>query len=153
VYAHDLPLAHFYSDEGHEPPHVHVRRAEDSCKFWLQPVSLAYTDGVPEHEITRLREVVEEHREEFLRNGMSTLASGIGGARAARAWIDGRKVRVELEDGREIAFPADRFRRLRNATDEQLREVRIEARGRALRWETLDEDLTIDGVLAGHWLP
>jgi hypothetical protein len=84
---------------------------------------------------------------------MSTLASGIGDARAVRAWIDGRKVRVELEDGREIAFPADRFRRLRNATDEQLREVRIEARGRALRWEELDEDLTIDGVLAGRWLP
>ncbi len=84
---------------------------------------------------------------------MSTSASGIGAARAIRAWIDGRKVRVELEDGREIAFPTDRFRRLRDATEEQLREVRIEARGRALRWEALDEDLTIDGVLAGRWLP
>ena len=58
---------HFYSDEGHEPPHVHVRRDEDSCKFWLQPVSLAYNDGVREQELTRLREVIEEHREEFLR--------------------------------------------------------------------------------------
>lgn len=77
----------------------------------------------------------------------------MGGVRAIRAWIDGRKVRVELEDGREIAFLADRFRRLRDATDEQLREMRIEARGRALRWETLDEDLTIDGVLAARWLP
>lgn len=75
------------------------------------------------------------------------------GPRAIRAWIDGRKVRVELEDGREIAFPADRFRRLRDATDEQLCEMRIEARGRALRWETLDEDLTIDGVLAARWHP
>jgi Protein of unknown function (DUF2442) len=84
---------------------------------------------------------------------MSTLASGIDGARAVRAWIDGRKVRVELEDGREIAFPTERFRRLRDATDEQLRELRIEARGRALRWEALDEDLTIDGVLAARWLP
>ena len=84
---------------------------------------------------------------------MSTLASNIGGARAVRAWIDGRKVRVELEDGREIAFPVDRFRRLRDATDDQLRELRIEARGRALRWEALDEDLTIDGVLAARWLP
>jgi hypothetical protein len=84
---------------------------------------------------------------------MSTLASGVGGARAVRAWVDGRKVRVELEDGREIAFPAERFRRLRDATDEQLRQVRIAARGRALRWEELDEDLTIDGVLPGRWLP
>ncbi len=58
---------HFYSDEGHEPPHVHVRRGEDSCKFWLQPVSLACSDGINEHELTQLREVVAEHREEFLR--------------------------------------------------------------------------------------
>ena len=84
---------------------------------------------------------------------MSTLASGVSGARAVRAWIDGRKVRVELEDGREIAFPADKYRRLRDATDEQLREVRIEARGRALRWEGIDEDLSINGLLAGNWLP
>lgn len=83
---------------------------------------------------------------------MSILADSIGGARAVRAWIDGRKVRVELEDGREIAFPADKYRRLRHASDEQLREVRIEARGQALRWETLDEDLSINGVLAGRWL-
>ncbi len=83
---------------------------------------------------------------------MSTSADSIGGARAVRAWIDGRKVRVELEDGREIAFPADKYRRLRHASDEQLREVRIEARGQALRWETLDEDLSINGVLAGRWL-
>ncbi len=48
---------------------------------------------------------------------MSTLASGIGDARAVRVWIDDRKVRVELEDGREIAFPVVKFRRLRFATD------------------------------------
>lgn len=84
---------------------------------------------------------------------MDTLVNDAGVARATRAWIDGRKVRVELEDGREIAFPVERFRRLRNAADSQLGEVRIEARGRALRWETLDEDLTIDGLLAARWLP
>jgi hypothetical protein len=84
---------------------------------------------------------------------MSTLASGVSGARAVRAWIDARKVRIELEDGREIAFPAEKYRRLRDASDEQLREVRIEARGRALRWEGIDEDLSIDGLLAGNWLP
>ena len=84
---------------------------------------------------------------------MSILANDAGVAKAIRAWIDGRMVRVALEDGREIAFPCDRYRLLRNATPEQLGEVRIEARGRALRWETVDEDLSIDGILAGRWLP
>lgn len=58
---------HFYSNENREPPHVHVRRGEDSCKFWLEPVSLAYNEGMKDHEITRLQDVVEENREDFLR--------------------------------------------------------------------------------------
>lgn len=84
---------------------------------------------------------------------MSTSTSSVGSARVVRAWIDGSKVRVELEDGREIAFPTEQFRRLRDASDDQLRAVQIEARGHALRWEELDEDLSIDGILAGRWLP
>lgn len=74
-------------------------------------------------------------------------------ARAVRAWADGRKIRVELADGREIAFPAEKYRRLRDASDEQLGAVQIEARGRALRWEAIDEDLSVDGLLAGRWMP
>lgn len=56
---------HFYSNEGHEPPHVHIRRAEDSCKFSLGPVELAYNDGMTSSEIHKLEEVVCEHRDEF----------------------------------------------------------------------------------------
>jgi len=32
---------HFYSDEGNEPPHIHVATPDGECKFWLQPVRLA----------------------------------------------------------------------------------------------------------------
>ena len=58
---------HFYSDEGHEPPHVHVRRGKDSCKFWLSPVSLAYNDGLKLREIRTAEQVVRERRDEFER--------------------------------------------------------------------------------------
>jgi len=27
----------FYSDEGDEPIHIHARKAEAECKFWLHP--------------------------------------------------------------------------------------------------------------------
>ncbi len=73
-------------------------------------------------------------------------------ARAVRAWARDRKVWIELEDGREIGFPAANYRRLREASDENLATVRIEAHGKALRWEELDEDLTVAGILAGRWL-
>ena len=58
---------------------------------------------------------------------------------------------VELTDGRIIGFPADRFRRLRDAQTEQLREVSLELDGYALRWESLDEDITVPGVVAGRF--
>jgi hypothetical protein len=70
---------------------------------------------------------------------------------ALRTWIDGRMVFLELTDGRIVGFPAGRFRRLKEASDEMLRKVKLELDGYALRWEELDEDITVPGVVAGHF--
>lgn len=70
---------------------------------------------------------------------------------ALRTWVEARTVYVELTDGRIIGFPADRFRRLAAAGDEQLQEVTLELNGYALRWENLDEDITVPGVVAGRF--
>ena len=58
---------------------------------------------------------------------------------ATRVWVSGRIVFVELTDGRQIGFPAVRFKLLRDASEEQLRQVTLRANGTALRWEELDE--------------
>lgn len=70
---------------------------------------------------------------------------------AIRAWAEDRMIFVELTDGRIIGFPADRFKILKNATDEQLKEVKIRLNGYALRWESLDEDITVPGIVAGNF--
>lgn len=70
---------------------------------------------------------------------------------AVKVWVEARTLFLELNDGRVVGFPADRFRILKQATDEQLTEVRLDLNGRALRWNSLDEDLTVRGVLAGHF--
>ena len=70
---------------------------------------------------------------------------------AVRAWTEGRTVYVELHDGRIVGFPADRFRILSSATEEQLANVTLELEGYALRWEELDEDITVPGVVAGRF--
>ncbi len=70
---------------------------------------------------------------------------------AIRAWVDRRMVYVELTDGRVVGFPANRFKRLKDATDEQLRELTLELDGYALRWENLDEDITVPGIVAGRF--
>lgn len=68
---------------------------------------------------------------------------------AARA--EGRIIILDLYDGRQLRFPADRYRILKSATEEQLKAVRLELEGRALRWDNLDEDLTVSGILAGRF--
>lgn len=70
---------------------------------------------------------------------------------AIRAWAEGRTIFIELTDGRMIGFPANRFLILKNATDEELKEVELRLDGYALRWEFLDEDITVRGVVAGHF--
>jgi hypothetical protein len=70
---------------------------------------------------------------------------------ALRVWIEGRMVFLELTDNRIVGFPADRFLRLHNATTEQLQNVTLELNGYALRWEELDEDITVPGVVAGRF--
>src|SRR5260370_36672423 len=61
---------------------------------------------------------------------------------ALRAWAEGRTIFVELHDERIVGFPADRFRILAAATDEQLARVKIEVNGYAL---------ALGGVGRGHY--
>jgi hypothetical protein len=70
---------------------------------------------------------------------------------AVRAWSQGKTIYIELTDRRIIGFPADRFKILKNATEEQLSKVEIRLNGFALRWEELDEDITVPGIVAGNF--
>lgn len=70
---------------------------------------------------------------------------------AQNAWCVGRTIVIELTDGRSVSFPADRFKILAKANDEQLKEVIIRLNGYALRWENLDEDITVKGIIAGNF--
>jgi hypothetical protein len=70
---------------------------------------------------------------------------------ALRAWAEKRMIYIELTDGRIIGFPADRFKILKRATEEQLKEVAVRLNGHALRWESLDEDITVPGIVLGKF--
>ena len=70
---------------------------------------------------------------------------------AIRAWADGRTIYIELTDGRIIGFPADRFKILKTASEDELKEVSLRLNGFDLRWENLDEDITVPGVVAGNF--
>jgi len=54
---------------------------------------------------------------------------------------------VELDDGRVMGIPLAWFPRLLHASAEHLAQVEISPSG--LHWDTLDEDISIAGLLAG----
>ena len=51
----------FFSSDGGEPPHVHVRRDMDVAKFWLGPVRLAQNIGFRGEEVWQVYQLVEQH--------------------------------------------------------------------------------------------
>lgn len=52
---------HFYSDEGKEPPHIHVATPDGECKFWLNPIRLANNISVKPHEVREIEKLVYEN--------------------------------------------------------------------------------------------
>jgi hypothetical protein len=56
----------FFSNEGTEPPHVHVEQAGALAKFWLSPISLAASTRFSGRELRHLEQLVIEHRQRFL---------------------------------------------------------------------------------------
>ena len=67
-------------------------------------------------------------------------------AKAVR--FDDDSMWVDLDDGRRMAVPLAWFPRLLSATQEQRAQFELSPRG--IHWEALDEDISIDGLLAGR---
>lgn len=55
---------------------------------------------------------------------------------------------VELSDGRMVGVPLAWYPRLLNATQDQLADYELSPRG--IHWDALDEDISIEGILAGR---
>ncbi len=58
-------------------------------------------------------------------------------------WLDDEAIHIKLKDGREASELFNDYPRLRNATKEQRQNFYILNYG--LRWDDIDEDLSIDG--------
>lgn len=56
----------FFSNEGLEPPHVHVADDCKLAKFRLEPTELVRSTGYAPHELTRLRALVIDNRQVLL---------------------------------------------------------------------------------------
>ncbi|MBE3037560.1 MAG: DUF2442 domain-containing protein [Chloroflexi bacterium] len=70
-------------------------------------------------------------------------------ARAIRAWFDSDNLWVSLTDGRQLSVPLTFFPRLLGATQQQRENYLISGGGAGLHWESLDEDISVEGLLLG----
>lgn len=80
---------------------------------------------------------------------MSTSASEIRQALAREVKITRDELRVSLEDGRTIAAPLAWYPRLLHGSSEERAKWRLIGRGTGIHWEILDEDISVEGLLAG----
>ena len=70
--------------------------------------------------------------------------------RATSVRCSDTEVIVTLEDGRTLSTPLAWFPRLLGATPEQRAGSRLIAGGEGIRWDELDEDLSVAGLLRGE---
>ena len=57
----------FYSDEGSEPPHIHVQRDDKIAKIWLSPVRVQNDGGLKPSEIRTITRLVSKHGSDMLK--------------------------------------------------------------------------------------
>ena len=56
---------------------------------------------------------------------------------------------VELSDGRSLSVPLAWFPRLLHVSPTERRNWRLVGKGHGIHWEDLDEDISVEGLLAG----
>lgn len=69
---------------------------------------------------------------------------------ATRVTVTEDTLNVELSDGRTLFVPLTWFPRLVHATAEERSSWRLIGKGRGIHWEALDEDISVEGLLAGR---
>jgi len=57
---------------------------------------------------------------------------------------------IELDDERTISIPLSWYPRLQHATLDELKDWKIIGHGYGIAWETIDEHISITGILAGR---
>ena len=56
----------FYSDEGTEPPHVHVEKGAARGKVWLDPVREQDLNRFKARERRKALDIITDHEQDFL---------------------------------------------------------------------------------------
>jgi len=81
---------------------------------------------------------------------MSTLAVEEKMFNALSVVVTNDTLMVELDDGRTISVPTAWYPRLLHASEEERSTWRLIGKGNGIHWDSIDEDISIEGLLAGR---
>lgn len=90
----------------------------------------------------------DEELEAAERRGQQELAT-VPLAKSVRYDAKSKRIVIELKNGSTFLVPSELVQGLTDATDAQLGDIEVWGEGYALRWEQLDVDFTVPGLLAG----
>ncbi len=81
---------------------------------------------------------------------MATLVVKMDIPHAIGVTVDKNTLTVELDDGRTLSVPVAWYPRLLHASQKERDGWRLIGKGHGIHWETVDEDISIEGILAGR---
>ena len=81
---------------------------------------------------------------------MPTSTSELQSVRAVDVNITEDELRVDLEDGRTLMVPLAWYPRLVHGNKRERTRWRLIGRGLGIHWPKLDEDISVEGLLAGR---
>ncbi len=81
---------------------------------------------------------------------MTTLVLDSSSLKATSVQVTQDSLSAELADGRSISVPLAWYPRLLSATAEERNRFRFIGAGEGVHWPDLDEDISIEGIVAGR---
>jgi len=81
---------------------------------------------------------------------MSISAVEIESPVAQTVRVTSDSLHVDLADGRTISVPLAWYPRLLHATVNERKNRRLIGMGRGIHWDAIDEDISVEGLLAGR---
>jgi Protein of unknown function (DUF2442) len=84
------------------------------------------------------------------KRGMTTLIIDESSLRAVGAQLTDEALVVDLVDGRSVSVPLVWYPRLLRASINERQQFRLIGSGEGIHWELLDEDISVEGIVAGR---
>jgi Protein of unknown function (DUF2442) len=90
-----------------------------------------------------------KYERDHWRLGMVISVVDVAVPTAERVVVTDDTLTIECSDGRSLSVPLAWFPRLLHATRKERSNWRLIGKGRGIHWSDIDEDISIDGLLAG----